>query len=68
MIDHKQGGLLSFVVGELKARRGQWPKIAEDTGIPYFTLSKIASGAIRDPGVTKVETLADYFRGSDQAA
>lgn len=64
----KTTGLLELVQSELRSRRGTWPQIATDTGIPYFTLSKIASGAISDPGIRKIEILAAYFRNNPRAA
>lgn len=54
--------ILIFVVSELKRRTGSWPEIASATQVPYFTIAKIASGKTKDPGVTKVETLANYFK------
>lgn len=53
---------LDFVLGQLQERKGNWPQIEKDTGMPYSWLSKLARGLIDDPGVKKIEKLARYFR------
>lgn len=64
--------LLEYVTSNLKAQVGSWPKIAKKTGVPYHTITKIASGKTKDPGISKVQSLVDYFRElehpSDKAA
>jgi hypothetical protein len=50
--------LLDRVVGALNNRKGQWQNISREAEVPYHTLSKIARGANRDPGVRKIERLA----------
>lgn len=54
--------LLPYVVKQLQARKGEWPKIASDTELDYSWLTKLAQGRIPDPGVNKIEKLADYFK------
>lgn len=51
-----------FVMRQLQERKGSWPQIEKDTGMPYSWLSKLARGLIDDPGVKKIEKLARYFR------
>lgn len=41
----------------LESRRGEWPLIAQETGIDYQWLSKFAQGKFNDPGVSRVEKL-----------
>jgi predicted transcriptional regulator len=53
--------LLDQVIGALNSRKGQWQNIAREAEVPYHTLSKIARGANRDPGVRKVERLASVL-------
>ena len=53
---------LDFVLRQLQERKGRWPQIEKDTGMPYSWLSKLARGLIDDPGVKKIEKLARYFR------
>jgi hypothetical protein len=54
--------LLPYVVRELQARKGDWPKISADTELDYSWLTKLAQGRIPDPGVNKIEKLAEYFK------
>ena len=56
--------LHSHVLAKLAAREIPWTQVARDTGIPYETLKKIASGRTPNPGVQHVQKLADYFGGS----
>lgn len=55
--------ILLYVRQQLEERKGTWPTIAEETGIPYDTITKIAQRQIEDPKVSKVQVLANYFRG-----
>lgn len=55
-----------YVVAQLIAAKGQWPVIAEGSGVSRRTIEKIARGEIKDPGVSHVQKLADYFRASEQ--
>ncbi|MEW5249393.1 hypothetical protein [Microbulbifer sp. 2201CG32-9] len=43
------GDLLEKVRAQLQERRGQWRQIAACSGVPYFTLAKIASGVTENP-------------------
>ncbi|MDP5208318.1 MULTISPECIES: hypothetical protein [unclassified Microbulbifer] len=43
------GDLLEKVRAQLRERRGQWKEISERSGVPYFTLIKIANGATENP-------------------
>lgn len=59
--------ILQFVLCQLDQRKGQWPRVARESGVPYRTLQKIAMREVKDPGVITVQKLADYFR-SEAAA
>lgn len=59
--------MLEYVLERLDASRGRLPEVAEGAGISYRTLQKISQRIIRDPGVSNVQKLYDYFR-SDVAA
>lgn len=52
----------------LQRHKGDWPAIADETEVPYDTLTKIARGAIDDPGVRKVEKLASNIKMRDAQA
>ena len=60
--------LLESVVAGLQARKGDWPAIAEQSGVPYDTISKIARGATPNPGVLTVQALAACLQSTDRAA
>jgi hypothetical protein len=63
--------LMKYVLSELEARKGGWPEIAKamapDEWKSYYSwMEKVARGKIPDPGVSKIQELADYFRGIDR--
>lgn len=55
-----------YVVNQLQAAKGTWPKIAEETRMSRRTIEKIARREVADPGVSLVERLARYFREREQ--
>jgi len=60
------------VLNELQARKGTWPEIAKtiepDSWESYYSwMTKLATGKIPDPGVNKIQRLADYFEGQMKA-
>jgi len=59
--------LLSFVLARLKTREPAWTEVARDSGVPYDTLKKIATGVTGNPGVLHVQRLAEYFQASAPA-
>lgn len=63
-----QNDLLAFVKGELSQRRGSWREISLATQVPYFTLSKISNGATKDPRISSVQALTNYFLDHPKAA
>lgn len=54
--------IFDFVLSQLQAAKGQWPKVATGSGVPKRTIEKIARGEIPNPGIHTVEKLAAYFR------
>lgn len=65
--------LVSYVRCELDRRKGTWPSIAkaiepENWESYYSWLTKFAQGQIADPGVNKIQALADHFRGITREA
>lgn len=60
--------ILDYVLEQLDLHKGQLPRVSDESGVPYRTLQKIASGETKDPGVTHVQTLHDYFRARAKAA
>lgn len=54
--------MLDYVIAELDARKGRLPEVAKATGISYRTLQKIHQRVVKNPGVTHIQHLHDYFR------
>lgn len=54
--------IFEFVLSQLQAAKGTWPKVASESGVPKRTIEKIARGEIPNPGINTVEKLASYFR------
>lgn len=63
-----QNDLLGFVKGELSRRRGEWREISSAAKVPYFTLSKISNGATKDPRISSIQALTNYFIDHPKAA
>lgn len=54
--------LLSHVVASLRlVRWGDLPKLAADTCVPESTIKKIRSGEVKDPRISTVQALHNYF-------
>jgi hypothetical protein len=65
--------LLEYVQNELEARKGTWPSIAKAMEPKawesyYSWLTKFAQGQIQDPGINRIQALADYFRRKTREA
>ena len=56
--------MLAEVRQLLDMNRGKWPRIANDLGISYSWLQKVAQGQIKSPGVVEVERLHRYLRAA----
>lgn len=54
--------LHDYVIEQLQAAKGTWPRVAEASGVSRRTLEKIARREIVDPSVSHIEKLAAYFR------
>lgn len=55
--------LHDYVLAQLEAAKGRWPEVAAHSGVSRRTIEKIARSEIKDPGISHVQKLADYFRG-----
>ena len=53
--------LLDYVITNLKEDTGSWSLISVKTGVSFHTISKIAYKKTKDPGVKKIQKLANYF-------
>jgi len=56
-----------YVMERLAQKKGQWPSIAEASGVPKDTLVKVAQGKT-DPRASTVDRLVRYFRGIEVPA
>ncbi len=54
--------IYEFVMANLDATRGNWQAVADGSGLPKSTIVKIGCRIVKDPGVSRVEKLARYFR------
>lgn len=63
-----QDSIFDYVLGKLQDSKGKWADVADGSGVSYRTLEKIARREIKDPGISHVQKLADYFRAQDSAA
>lgn len=59
--------IFEYVLTGLERTKGRWPAVAEASGVPYKTLTKIAQREIADPGVSHIQKLADYFHSCEIA-
>lgn len=57
-----QSPLLTEVLKMLNQRRGTWPAIARATDMDYSWIQKLVGGKIQDPGINKIQHLAEYLR------
>lgn len=46
----------------LDRARGQWKRVAEETGVNYFTIARIARGNTPNPQIDTVEKLLAWCR------
>lgn len=60
---HIQERMLDAVLRRLDASKGEWPKIAAESGVPYQTITKIGGRFVADPRISSVQALFDYFEG-----
>lgn len=60
--------MLDYVKEHLEAARGEWPRISEETGVPYFTITNIVQGKVEDPRVSTVQKLLTYFQSKEATA
>lgn len=54
--------LYDFVMDALRAKTVPQKVVALMSGVPYSTVTKIAQGDIKNPGVHTVQQIADFFQ------
>lgn len=63
--DTQDEGLGAYLHRRLNEERGNWPTIANESGVPYGTLEKIAQGDTKNPQLKTIEPLLAWFRARD---
>lgn len=58
---------LALVVDELNSRKGEWPAIAQEAGVSYSWLCKVAQGVIKNPRYQQVQKLANVLLSPEAA-
>ena len=56
--------ILSFVIENLRDEGVSLSQVCRDTGLKQSWLYQLKVGLIPDPGVRKIQLLADYFRSA----
>ena len=64
--DHEP--LLAYVKRRLVETKGAHKDIAEHSGVPYHTVTKISQGVTPNPGVLTVQRLADFLRTMERVS
>lgn len=54
--------MYKYVMAELRDKRGKWKDVCDGSGVPYGTISKISSGALKNPAFQTVAKLEKYFK------
>jgi hypothetical protein len=54
---------IADIAARLQQHKGRWRQLAVETGVPYFTLTKIARGTITNPGIDTVNKLLPHIKG-----
>ena len=60
-MDNQYATFLASTLARLDKEKGNLRTVAQRSGVPYPTLTKITSRAVSDPRVSTVQALHDYF-------
>ncbi|SDX52074.1 hypothetical protein [Lysobacter enzymogenes] len=66
MPSRKPEPMLDYIRRRLTELKGQWPEISRRAEVPYFTLSKLHSGAVKNPRVETCQALHDALRAMEK--
>jgi hypothetical protein len=58
--------ILPYLQRRLNEHKGMWPKIAEETGLNYDMVAKIAQGLRPNPVLSNIQPLLDWFVARDE--
>lgn len=50
-----------YVIDCLQRTKGDWPRVAQCSGVPKRTLEKVAREESANPSVKTIQRLYDYF-------
>jgi hypothetical protein len=59
--DFKPGRVHARIIRELTAHRHDWPRISKKSGVTERTIENIVSVTVRDPRVSNIQKLLNYF-------
>lgn len=60
-----QINLYDYVLASLRAKVIPQRQVANESGVPFSTVAKIAQGSVTEPSVHTVQKLYDYFRARE---
>jgi hypothetical protein len=55
----------TYLRARLAEEKGNWPTIAEESGVPYGTLEKVGQGDTENPSLPTARKIRDWFRARD---
>ena len=61
-----QETMFETIKRRLEGLRGELPRVAEDSGVHIATIRNIINGRSKDPGVSVIQKLLDYFKARDE--
>lgn len=59
--------LYDIVMANLRAKRIPQRRVADASGVPFSTLTKIAQGQIKAPSIHHIQRLYDFFTHQEAA-
>ncbi len=59
--------LYDVVMARLREKRVSQRTVADESGVPFSTLAKIAQGKIKSPSVHHIQAIYDYFQDKEAA-
>jgi transcriptional regulator with XRE-family HTH domain len=60
--------IYDYVMSHLRAKRVPQRQVARESGVPFSTVAKIAQESVKDPSVSSVQRLYDYFIARENTA
>lgn len=56
--------IMDALRADLASAKGTWPRLAEETGIDYFTIARIARGVTKRPRIDTVEMIRGWIKAN----